>query len=864
MRIIQEKMRTAVQDRDIPHFLWDELFLAVVHVTNRTSTSIHGLTPYEALLNEIYPECDNKPNLRHLRVLGCKVYVFIEKERRVQSHKLDARAEVGILVGYTGTTIYNVYIPSRNGAKVIKSSQVRFDEGGLITEPDTVTDEVTLEFQRSLRPGGTHFNSDTEAANAEAKAQAEAELSKFPEQIPRLADDAADDEQFFDVEEIGEYDPMDDEIVSPPPITPSTSPQQPQPLPTVNKEIEPDIEPEIEIPQPKKRGRPPKGTATAKDKVFSETSTPRVTRSSARQKSQSQPPDFQEGLHPIMDCEEGTSEYQGAFYAGADRENATGDPTTILEALTCADASRWKLSILKECNSLARKKTWTLKKRMTAVKDGERILKGRYVFRTKRDGSKKVRWVVKGYEQKYGRDYDQTYAGVCKTAAWKIVVALAAKLDYKIEQMDVDTAFLNSEIDGRVLCECPPYWFGDFSEIHAKYNNTKEWQWICILLKALYGLKQSPRLWQKRLKKVLKKLGFEPLAADNCVYINTETGIIIVTYVDDMLLVGKDLAAIDLVKAQLHEEFGIQDLGPARNFLGVEITRDRPNRKIYLCQKQYIQKILERFGAVDCKPHKTPFASGAMEFMVPYNGKATASQIEQYQQLIGSFMYLTTQVHAEIAYATSILSQFLVNPSPAHFAAARRMLGYIKSVQDLCIVLGGKGSEITADEEVHAYCDSDWAGDKTTRKSHSGYTVFFMGGLVSHMSKKQPIVTGSSTEAEYVGMGSAVQELVWIRRLLLELGYRRKDAQTVKLYVDNQGAQALAENPQFHQRTKHIDVRYHWIREQVEHQIVDLYYVPTAEMAADGLTKSLAITKHSQFIEMLGMRYLPAKLARQN
>jgi hypothetical protein len=180
-------------------------------------------------------------------------------------------------------------------------------------------------------------------------------------------------------------------------------------------------------------------------------------------------------------------------------------------------------------------------------------LRGKLVFRTKRDKDRnilkyKVRWVVRGFEQQYGRDYDQTYAGVAKSQTWKLVLALAALFDLEIEQMDAVVAFLNSEIDGRVYVELPPGW------CNLTGKELSHYEFICELLKALYGLKQAPRLWQAKLKKALKELGFEPLKADHCVHLNKSTNSIIVTYVDDFLLVRKK-GPIDQLKVDLQTKF---------------------------------------------------------------------------------------------------------------------------------------------------------------------------------------------------------------------------------------------------------------------------------------------------------------------
>ena len=373
----------------------------------------------------------------------------------------------------------------------------------------------------------------------------------------------------------------------------------------------------------------------------------------------------------------------------------------IEEALSRPDAANWRAAIISEYCSLTHKKTWTLQKRANVPKD-QKILRGKLVFKTKRGKDSeilkhKVRWVVRGFEQQYGRDYDQTFAGVCKSTTWKIAVALAALYDYEIEQMDAVTAFLNSEMDGEVYVELPPGW--------AECGIRMSKEMVCKLLKALYGLKQAPRLWQEKLRKELKKLGFEPLKADQCIYRNEETGVIVVTYVDDFLIIGKKGPKIDNLKEDLQATFKMEDLGPASYFVGVRIVRDRENKTVSLCQDAYIKKILKKYGMEKCKAAPTPMASGAAEFMVPFNGEATKQDITLYQSMVGSLMYLAVHTRADIAFTVSVLSRFLMNPSPQHIKAAQRVFCYLQGTIYLAVVLGGDG-----DNELHGYSDSDFAG----------------------------------------------------------------------------------------------------------------------------------------------------------
>ena len=514
----------------------------------------------------------------------------------------------------------------------------------------------------------------------------------------------------------------------------------------------------------------------------------------------------------------------------------------------------------KEYKSIAQKGTWKVLKRSEAK--GSKILRGKLVFKKKRDKDGnitkyKVRWVVRGFEQQYGKDYDQTFAGVCRLTTWKIVLAMAAVRDWEIEQMDAVTAFLNSEIDSDVYVDLPPGWNEVFKD--------EEDGDICKLKKSLYGLKQSPRLWQEKLRSTLIKFGFKPLKADNCVYINQTNGVIIVTYVDDMLITGPNTEGINLIKKQLHQEFEMEDMGPATYFVGVRLIRNRPNRSIALLQDTYINKIVKKYDMVNCREAPTPMESGALNLMVSNPGQATKTEITQYQSKVGSVTYPATQTRADIAFPCSVLSRFLCNPSQVYMKAVDRVIGYLKGTRYLAIVYGGSALKQDVDKGIlHRYSDSDFVGDIEQRKSTSGYVFFFAGGVISCQSKRQSITALSTTEAEFYGLSKAVMESAWLRYIFKELNWSSKDVKSVKIYGDNLPSLDLTENPELHQRTKHISVKYHYIREEATRGVVRFWYCPTTHMKADGLTKPLSGPNHQKFVNQLGLQWVEPARDKEN
>jgi hypothetical protein len=250
---------------------------------------------------------------------------------------------------------------------------------------------------------------------------------------------------------------------------------------------------------------------------------------------------------------------------------------------------------------------------------------------------------------------------------------------------------------------------------------------------------------------------------------------------------------------------------------------------------------------LECRAITTPLDPGASDTLVPYQGLASKDQIKLYQSLVGCINYLATQTRCDIAFTASVLSRFLVNPAPVYIKSAKRVLQYLKGTIMYGITYGGPQYNPQR-LDIKLYTDSDYAGDRHTYRSTSGYVSFIAGGPASWQSKRQSVVAQSSTEAEYIAMSELAKEGVWIRYLLEGLNYKGPDLDPITLLGDNQGSLALAENPTFHRGSKHIAVRYHLIRQEVEEGRLQLAYIPTDLMPADGLTKVLKALVHIRFI----------------
>ena len=548
-------------------------------------------------------------------------------------------------------------------------------------------------------------------------------------------------------------------------------------------------------------------------------------------------------------------------------------PERLEQAMRCSQARQWGESMRDEMKSIVENHTWDL---VPAPSHEANVIQGRWVFRTKTDANGQItkfksRWVVRGFQQEEGCNYTDTFACVVKPMSYKILFSLAAAHNLEIEQMDVKTAFLNSPIHEDVYVEQPHgFEVTSIKEGRNLYqlimNGTQQKagkedhlnqetlaypkpkrnhvNLVCKLNKALYGLKQAPRAWYETLWAFMQKANYTPLKCDYAVFANANRSVLVAVYVDDILIFGKDKSQIQHLKSQLHQRFQMSDMGPAHMYLGMQITRDRTARTILVDQEKYIQIILKRFNMLDCNSVSTPMETNLK--LIKRTDKATSDQIQEYQRIIGSLEYAAIATRPDIAFAVHKLAQFSSNPDESHFKAAKRVLRYLKGSAKFGLLFQGQD---TNNLELIGYTDADWAGSIADRKSIGGYCFYLNRCLISHMSKKQRTVALSTAESETHAATEATKEAIWLRNILEELGLKQKKETTI--FCDNQAAIALSHNPEYHSRSKHVDIEYQFLRHHVEIKTVILKYVRSEEMAADGLTKSLSREKHQQFCDYL-------------
>ena len=507
-------------------------------------------------------------------------------------------------------------------------------------------------------------------------------------------------------------------------------------------------------------------------------------------------------------------------------------PKGYKQAISSKEAPQWKRAMEKELKSLVETNSYE----EVSLPDDANLIGSRWVFAVKLDPDgqeqHKARFVAKGFSQVEDVDYLETFAACVYKTTIRATIDEAVNKGMVIHQMDFNTAFLNADMDVDIFVKPP--------EGYSK-NQNKVWK----LNKGLYGLKQSGRLWNNLLDKFLCDNKFTRSMSDNCLYTYFEDGksIIIVVWVDDLIICASDMALMNSIKQKFNDNFKMKDLGQISNFLGIEFDVSYDSIKMH--QTKYAQKILDRFGMSNCNAKKTPCPLGINKELG--NNSPQLNDNTLYREILGSLMYLMTNTRPDICYIVSFLSQFMVNPTFAHLQLAKHVLMYLKGTlsKGLTFVKSSDGSAI------RGFCDSDWGGS-LDRHSISGYCYMLneKGPLISWRCSKQRIIALSSCEAEYVALTAAIQEAKFLRQLLADI--QGSKTHGVKLYADNQGAIALAKNPVHHQRTKHIDIKYHFIRLAVEEGIVDLQYIPTGENIADQFTKPLSWVKLADFSIITG------------
>ena len=496
----------------------------------------------------------------------------------------------------------------------------------------------------------------------------------------------------------------------------------------------------------------------------------------------------------------------------------------------------WKLAMEREIDSIEKNETWNL----VELPADKKVIGVKWIYKLKKNADGKIvkykaRPVAKGYTQKQGIDVDELYAPVTRLETVRLLLALSAKYNWEVHHLDVKTAFLNGEISEEVYVEQPEGFIKKGQE-HLVYK----------LVKALYGLRQAPRAWYSKLNSCLEKFSFERCPYEHAVYTKKEGDnvLIVAVYVDDLLITGSDVEAVKKFKKQMSDTFDMSDLGKLSYYLGIEVVQGQGY--IELKQSGYAKKILQKAGLDECNPTKFPM-DPKEQLTKDEGGKAVNTT--EFKSLVGGLRYLV-HTRPDIAYSVGVVSRFMERPTVMHMNAVKRILRYIKGTADFGLMYssGNKNNILTG------YSDSDLAGNLDDRKSTGGMAFYLNDSLITWVSQKQKCVALSSCEAEFMAATAAACQAIWLRNLLNKITYDYVGP--VVLFIDNKSAIDLAKNHVFHGRSKHIDIRYHFIRECIKRGKILIRHVSGNKQRADVLTKALTTVKFEEMRGLLGIKDL--------
>jgi hypothetical protein len=848
--------------------MWPEAVTAAGYLLNRTPRQKYKwITPIERLQAYVGVP-DPQPKVGHIRIYGCRAYPLIQN--RPKLNKLEPRTSIGYLVGWDSTNIFRIWIPTLQ--KVIRTRDVTFNENlkydpnqqetplpfevvqaieateilSFFTDEGVTADQI-LPVSNTLISQPLALNRATEQLSKSKTAQSGANSSVenpenpvliTPENTPTPGS-TPPPEPVHDSLPPAEDPPLGRASPNSSLSTPhSTSPVLPGAGPEVPINPETSINPEMDpettiIVNPSQSTRAPYDTSQGVDpsNILSQ---PRVRKPTARR----------EAYFAALDSNTEGVGYHKAFLAGTQfnakqrlhRSDLPPAPANWAKVETHLHSKGFKYAAQKEFQDLESRGTWELVDQSNA---STRPLPLKWVFTYKYDTDGyldryKARICVRGDLQPTSEK--DSYAATLAAKVFRSLMAIAARFDLEAVQIDAVNAFINGLLDEEVYTYLP-----DGFKVPGK---------LLRLRRALYGLRRSPLLWLQELSSALLELGLKPIPEAQCLFTNGR--IIVFFYVDDIVILyhKSHQSEFTQFKQSLLQKYEFKDLGELKWFLGIRVIRNREDQRLWLCQDSYIEKIATSFNLLESPQFKTPLA---IQELYASETQATPQEVHAYQSRIGSTTYATSITRPDAARASNKLAEFLLNPSPAHLKAANRLIKYLYDTRYLAIEYSAdSASYATLEPEFRCSTDAAFGDDIDTRKSTEGYLFKLFGGPIEWKSTRQKLVTKSSTEAELVALSHASTEIYWWRRFFTQI---KLQLNSYKVECDNQQTIRLFTTPAIKLATKlkHIDIHHHWLRQEVQDQKLQLKWIPTSEMPADGFTKALPTQKHLQFIKQLGL-----------
>jgi transposase InsO family protein len=798
IRTITTTMRCMLLDAGLSRKLWAEAFAYSLVTLNRTPTSgnVSGLSPSQLMLDPMPLDSSR------LRVFGERCYVHLSAEKYTKrTRRLGARAVQGRFVGWaTQEKAFRVLMPDDT---VTLAASVTFDKRttaavghvvdvdrvGAEQVPDIKTDDQD-EFEvdeivdrRATADGKTEYlvkwKGYTEGENMWLS---EIECKDCKELV-----DAYNRQRTEEEEEHAESTHTTTDL--------ELAPEEP--LSAVEAGSDNDTEPTTE----------PVMAETERSVRFAEPTIPTIRRS-ARIAAQVGT------VCTVQDASAWTART-------LDDTASNNDSPSLKTALSGPQAVQWEQAMNREMSSLESKGVW---KTATTVPPGVKVLRAFWILKEKQDKHGnvvrlKARLVVNGSNSQT----PAPFAPVSSYTTLRLFFAIANKLNLYIGQADVDTAFLNANVTpGTVFMYRPS---------RAKHGSK-----IVEMVRAMYGLPGSPADWNNDIHRTLESMGFKRVPGDECLYIKGRWGdkefLLLILYVDDLAVTGRSKVAVDAVFNELESYYEIKRLGECNWMLGINVNK--VGTKLVLSQKTYLQSILDRVGMTECKAKDTPMESGLVLTKCP--SQSPKDEIRRYQVVIGSLLYAACTTRPDLSYSVSRLGRYASNPGAAHWAALKRVLQYVKGT-----LHHGISFDKNAELDMHAFTDASYAGCPDTRRSTTGLVFFACGGPICWESRRQRSVALSTMEAELMALSDGAKRGIWVRKILSGV-LGRGDLPATELKCDNQATIRIVTNlasPGGRTRSKHIDVRYFFVRECIADGSVVVTYEPTESMAADILTKPL-------------------------
>jgi len=815
-RTIVERGTTLLKASGVPATYWGEAMNYATHTYNLSPHSGNNFKiPVVLFFQNSIVTPNYQPSLAQLRPFGVASYFHVPKELR--RGKLGDKALLGALMGYEkGSKGFRVLLSS--GAIVVGSNVV-FNESYYprLSSTTSVTtgiqpggngilgiNDYLVEYDEIIEDGGNEADGAVIGAVGANQPLPLPPLNPLNLLLPPL--DPLPPPNLGILDPVGAPPPLALPLIQavgavpPPPLPLPLPPPIPQPI--IPIPFIPAVAPQ---PQPL---RPPSSRIKFKPDLTLDLAT-RVSRTNAIRDHQANyvEIEFSLGNSPSVEIISDSTSHS-AFSAST---SSNDDSPSYDQSLSGPDAEGWSAARAIENATLLRMGTGIL---VPPIK-GKKALPGRWVLTTKRDEQaafikRKARWVIKGYFQKYGVNFEETFASVARTDAFRAALATAASRDLEMATFDITAAFLSGDIDVEGIVVQPPLGF----------NPPGKEDWVWLLQKPLYGLKQAPRCWQQKLDEYLVSFGFQKSTADDCLYTfrDGDDYIFLSIHVDDGFVTSTSISLLHRFRDSLSKAFEARWIDNPTNYLGFNIRRDRILGTIRLSQQTFLSSLLDKFGMTDCNPSSTPLPINA-DLSPSTEEEIFAGKDLDYRSIIGGVMWLATGSRPDIAQATSALSRHCSSPSIRHYTLAKGLLRYLKGTFDYAITYSRDSTPLLDSPGVIGtsyplvYSDADHGGDLATRRSTSAYVFIIAGGAVSWMSKLQPTVALSTTEAEYMALTEASKHAIWTRTLLDSLRINSSpliDSATI-IHGDNEASISLTKNPIDHKRLKHIDFRHHFL-----------------------------------------------------